>query len=88
MKNQTSKVLRLTESEMISLIERIIEEQYFDSEKLYNRDYIVRRLERGPSELKKFIKHLPYIDCTDKEGNSHVCTKIPEVIHVFLTGRY
>ena len=88
MKNQKSKVLRLTESEMISLIERIIEEQYFDSEKLYSRDYIISRLERGPKELKKFIKHLPYIECADKDGNSHVCTKIPEVIHVFLKGRY
>jgi hypothetical protein len=88
MKNQKSKVLRLTESEMISLIERVIKEQYFDSEKLYSREYIVSRLERGPRELKKYIKTLPYINCSNNNGDPHVCTKIPEVIHVFLSGRY
>lgn len=83
-----SKTLRLTESELISLVERIINEQVYDSEKLYSREYIVNKLMRGPRELKKIIKELPHIDCTDGQGNKHVCTTIPEVIHVFLSGRY
>jgi len=82
-----SKKIRLTESEMVSLIERIINEQY-DTNKLYSREYIVNRLNNGPRELKKYIKKLPHIDCTDGQGNKHVCTTIPEVIHVFLSGRY
>ena len=85
--NRMSKTLRLTESEMISLVERIIKEQY-DSKKLYSREYIVNRLKNGPRELKKYIKELPHIDCTDGQGDNHVCTTIPEVIHVFLLGRY
>ena len=56
-----SKTLRLTESEMISLVERIIKEQY-DSKKLYSREYIVNRLKGGPRELKKYIKELISID--------------------------
>ena len=82
-----SKKIRLTESEMVSLIERIIKEQY-DSKKLYSRWYVIDRLQNAPRELKKYIKELPHIDCTDSKGNKHVCTTIPEVIHVFLSGRY
>ena len=83
-----SKTLRLTESELISLVERIINEQVYDSKKLYNREYIVNKLKKGPRELKKIIKELPYIDCTSDSGESHVCTTIPEVVYVYLTGRY
>jgi hypothetical protein len=82
-----SKIIRLTESQMVTLIEKVIKEQH-DSKKLYSREYIVNRLKNGPKELKKYIRELPYIDCTDGQGNSHVCTTIPEVIHVFLSGRY
>ena len=35
-----SKKIRLTESEMVSLIERIINEQY-NTNKLYSREYLV-----------------------------------------------
>jgi hypothetical protein len=81
------KTIRLTESEMISLVEKVIKEQH-DSKKLYSREYVVNRIKNGPRELKKYIKELPHIDCNDGQGNKHVCTTIPEVIHVFLQGRY
>ena len=38
--------------------------------------------------LRKYIKTLPEIDCYDDKGNKKVCTTIPEVIYVYLTGRY
>lgn len=82
-----SKTIRLTESGMVSLIKRIINEQY-DSEKLYSRAYVVDRLYGAPRELRRYIKNLPHIDCVDNKGNKHVCTTIPEVIHVYLSGRY
>lgn len=82
-----SKVLRLTESEMITLIENIIKETH-DSKKLYSREYVVNRLKNGPRELRVYINKLPHIDCTDSQGNQHVCTTIPEVVHVFLSGKY
>jgi hypothetical protein len=62
--------------------------EYYDSEKLYSRNYVIDRIRRGPRELRKFVKDLPFIPCTDKEGNEVICTKIPEVIYVFLTGQY
>lgn len=88
MEKRKSKVLILTESQMISLVERIINEEIYDSQKLYNRDYVVNRLKNGPRELKKIIKELPYIDCKTDKGEMHVCTKIPEVVYVYLKNRY
>jgi hypothetical protein len=79
--------LILTESEMVSLIKKIISEQY-EPDKLYNRWYIVDRLNNAPLRLRKYIKTLPEIDCYDDKGNKKVCTTIPEVIYVYLTGRY
>lgn len=82
------KTIRLTESKLVDLIESIINEDYYDSNKLYNRDYIIFKLKNGPRELKKYIKTLPEIECYDSQGNKAICTKIPQVIHVFLTGNY
>jgi hypothetical protein len=79
--------LILTESEMVSLIKKIISEQY-DTDKLYSRNYVIDRLNNAPLRLRKYIKTLPHIDCVDNKGNKHVCTTIPEVIYVYLTGRY
>lgn len=66
---------------------RIIMEHY-DSDKLYPREYIVNRLQKAPRELRRYIKDLPSIDCVDDRGTRTVCTKIPEVIHVYLNGKY
>ena len=81
------KTIKLRESEIISLIKQVLNEQY-DSEKLYSRNYVVFKLRQGPRELKRFIKDLPHIDCVDGNGNPHTCTKIPEVVYVLLQGRY
>lgn len=83
-----SNKLRLTESELISLVERIINEQMYNSQKLYNREYVVNKLTYGPRELRKIIKELPYIECFDNNGKSHVCTRIPQVVYEYLEGRY
>ena len=70
-----------------SQYERLIMEHY-DSERLYPREYIVNRLKKAPRELRKFVKDLPSIDCQDDLGNRTVCTKIPEVVYVYISGRY
>ena len=61
------KKITLKESELVSLIERIINEQY-NPDKLYNRWYIVDRLNNAPLRLRKYIKTLPEIDCYDEDG--------------------
>jgi len=81
------RTIKLRESEMVSLIKQVLNEQY-DPEKLYSRNYVVFRLKQGPRELKQFIKDLPHIDCVDGSGNPHTCTKVPEVVYVFLQGMY
>ncbi len=62
--------------------------EYYDSEKLYSKDYVVDRLKNGPKELKKYIKTLPSLEYQDNEGNVKIFTKVPEVVYVFLSGNY
>lgn len=64
-----------------------INEQY-DSEQLYKREYIVNRLKTAPKELKHYIAKLPKIPCENNIGEKSICTKIPEVIYVYLMGNY
>lgn len=71
-----------------SQYKRVISEEYYDSDKLYPRDYIVGRLKRGPKYMKEYIKNLPYIECTDNQGVQSTCTKIPEVVYHFLFGNF
>ncbi len=62
--------------------------EFYDGEKLYLRDYVVNRLQNGPKELKKFIKSLPSLEYSDDNGNVKIFTKVPEVVYVFLSGKY
>lgn len=62
--------------------------EYYDSEKLYSREYVVDRLRKGPRELKKYIKDLPSLEYTNDEGDVKIFTKVPEVVYVFLSGNY
>ena len=83
------------EQKLLNQIRQLLKE-YYESDKLYDRDYMVNRLmardKQGryfaPREIRAYVKDLPYIDCIDSQGNPKVCTKIPEVIYVYLTGRY
>jgi hypothetical protein len=70
--------------------------EYYEKDKLYRRESLIRRLlvknQKGyfvaPKEIRDIIEKLPYIDCFDQEGNKHTCTKIPEVLYIYLSGRY
>jgi hypothetical protein len=70
--------------------------EHYDSEKLYNRESLVKKLnmknQKGffiaPKGIREYIQSLPYIDCHDSEGNKQICTKIPEFIHVYLINRH
>jgi len=81
------KVIKLKESDIERMVKKIINEQY-DSDKLYNKEYVVNRLRTAPYPVKRFIKDLPDIPCFDSQGNQKICTKVPEVVYVYLTGRY
>jgi hypothetical protein len=62
--------------------------EYYEADKLYNKESIVKRLQKGPRHIKAYIKKLPDIVQTDSEGNERVMTKIPEVLYVYLFGNY
>ena len=69
------------------ILEKTINEQ-FDSERLYPKEEIIRLLKGAPRELKQITKNLPSIPCENDNGVKTICTKIPETVHVYLTGRY
>lgn len=75
--------LLITESQYNKLIS-----EHYDSEKLYSREYVVKRLSKGPKYMKEYIKNLPHIDCTDRDGQPHICTRVPEVVYQFLSGNF
>ena len=75
-----------SEEEDDELDENITEQ--FNREQLYRREDVIRMLIGAPVELRRLIKKLPSIDCENDKGEKTICTKIPETIHVYLTGRY
>jgi hypothetical protein len=77
-------------------LNRIMVSENYDMEKLYHRESLVKRLlaknSKGfyiaPKPIRDVVERLPYIECEDSQGNKTTCTKIPEVVFVYLTGRY
>ena len=67
---------------------KIITETYYDSDKLYSKQYIENVTRNAPRNIKNVVKGLEVIGCTDKNGNMTQCVKIPEVLFVYVSGRY
>jgi hypothetical protein len=65
---------------------KVINEQY-NPNKLYDRKLLVQRLKSAPRDIRMLIPDLPFIPCLDKDDNERICTKIPEVIDIYLKGR-
>lgn len=66
----------------------ILKESYYDSDKLYSKDYIYSIFKNSPLELKRIVYSLDTIDCVDGNGNLRECVKIPEVLFTYISGRY
>ena len=69
------------------LIRRIIKEIY-QPERLYPVENIYFQLKGAPVEIKKIVRDLKTIPCVNQNGVRKMCAKIPEVLYVYLTGRY
>jgi len=67
---------------------KIITETYYDSDKLYSKQYIENVTRNASRDIKNVVKGLEVIGCTDKNGNMTQCVKIPEVLFVYISGRY
>lgn len=77
------RVIKLSESDLTKIVSRVILENYYNPDKIYLRDNIVKRLKRGPKYLHKYINTLPHLK---KEGSDVEYTKIPQVIYQYLFG--
>lgn len=85
----------ISENTFSKVMTKLISEDY-EPNKLYHRESLVKRLlaknQKGffiaPKEIRSIVERLPYIECTDSQGNEATCTKIPEVLYVYLSGRY
>jgi len=69
-------------------LKKIITESYYDSDKLYSKQYIENVTRNAPRNIKNVVKGLEVIGCTDKNGNMTQCVRIPEVLFVYISGRY
>ena len=76
--------IKITESQY----NKIITESYYDSDKLYSKQYIENVTRNAPRNIKNVVKGLEVIGCIDKNGNMTQCVRIPEVLFVYISGRY
>jgi len=76
--------IKITESQY----NKIITESYYDPNKLYSKQYIENVTRNAPRDIKNVVKGLEVIGCTDKNGNMTQCVRIPEVLFVYISGRY
>lgn len=60
----------------------------YNPEKLYSKIFIRTLIRNAPRDIKRIGENLPEFDCVDKEGNQMVCVTIPEIIYVYMKGRY
>ncbi len=72
---------------LTSTIRRVLKEQY-DSQRLYPVQEIQRLFADAPIELKRIIKKLESVPCMNDKGEKNFCFRLPEVLHVYMTGRY
>ena len=76
--------IKITESQY----NKIITESYYDSDKLYSKQYIENVTRNANRDIKNIVKGLEIIGCTDRYGNMTQCVRIPEVLFVYISGRY
>ena len=69
------------------LVKRILKEVY-DSQRLYPVTSIYSRLRNAPIEIKKIVGNLEAIPCVNQKGEKAMCFRIPEVLHVYFSGKY
>lgn len=77
----------LTESQYTRLVENQSEGEW-DSQKLYEREKVVKLLKKGPKYIREYIKKLPHIEVQNDEGDLKIATRIPQTIHQYLFGNF
>jgi hypothetical protein len=78
------KKIIITENQL----KKILNESYYDSNKLYSKQYIESVTRNAPRDIKNIVRGLEVIGCIDVSGNLSQCVKIPEVLFIYVSGRY
>ena len=78
------RIIRINERQL----NKIITESYYDSDKLYSKQFIENVTRNANRDIKNIVKGLEIIGCTDRYGNMTQCVRIPEVLFVYISGRY
>lgn len=78
------KKIIITENQL----KKILNESYYDSNKLYSKQYINNVTRNAPRDIKNIVRGLEVIGCIDGSGNLSQCVKIPEVLFIYVSGRY
>jgi hypothetical protein len=60
--------------------------EYYDSEKLYDKNVIVSRLQRAPKYMRVYIKGLDDNRQCLRGDTPYDCTRIPQVVYEYLFG--
>ena len=73
------KIVKLSEIDLTNIIKRVMLEsdEYYNPDRMYRRESMVARIQRGPKFLHRYVKTLPHLK---KEGSDEVWTKIPQVV--------
>jgi hypothetical protein len=66
----------------------ILKESYYDSDKLYSKQYVENITKNANRDIKNIVSSLEVIGCNDSNGNMTQCVRIPEVLFVYISGRY
>jgi hypothetical protein len=75
--------IKITESQY----NKIITESYYDSSKLYSKQYIENVTRKSDRFIKDIVRNLTTINCTDNNNKISECVRIPEVLFVHIKGR-
>ena len=86
--NAPTMVSHKKKNESISdLVKKVLSEIY-DSERLYPKSSLLKRLSSAPKHIRDIVKRQREIPCSSKNNPDDVCVKVPEVVQVYLDGRY
>jgi hypothetical protein len=59
--------------------------EYYDPKRLYDKQFIVSSLQKGPRDMREYIGGLETIQCF-KGNKPHVCTRINQAVYEYLFG--
>jgi hypothetical protein len=67
---------------------KLVRESYYDSNKLYSKQYIDNVTRNAPRDIKNIVNSIEIVGCIDGSGNLSQCVRIPEVLFIYISGRY